>query len=114
MPRKTLQNDFRFRLQPLKSAPDAVLLKFIKSQGKIGNDLMLRAIRAFWLPIAYEKYGTKQEQDLKRLAINMIFVLEEQANYLRTAFNLTRPMATQPCHCQQQIDEGRKKEEIAA
>lgn len=84
------QSDFRFRLQPLKSAPDEVLLRYLKEQGKSGNDLLLKAVRAFWMPFAYQNCGGKHEQDLKLLAANMVNVLEEHANYLRTTFNLPR------------------------
>jgi hypothetical protein len=87
-----VQHDFRFRLQPLKSSPDIVLLSYLKSQGKASNDLVLRAIRAFWMPFAYQDCGEKQEQDLKLLAANMVFVLEDHANYLRTTFDLPRSM----------------------
>jgi hypothetical protein len=52
--------------------------------------MILKALRAFWLPDAYHHGGGKKHHELKKLAGNMILVLEEQANYLRTVFGIER------------------------
>lgn len=105
--------DFLFRLQPLKSAPDAVLLQYLKSQGKAANDLLLKAVRAFWLPIAFQESGGKHEQELKQLAANMVMALEDHANYLRGVFDLAKPVVVLRCCCQQPLANGGGKDEIA-
>jgi hypothetical protein len=86
------QLDIKFRFRPLLSTPDGILLDYLKKQETsiISHEMMLKALRAFWLPDAYQHCGKKKRQELKKLAQNMIFVLEEQANYLRTVFDIER------------------------
>ena len=84
--------DFKFRFRPAPTTPNGVLLKYLKKQGNplICNEMILRAARAFWLPEAYQDAGTKKGQELKRLAQNMILLLEGQAEHLRTVFGIER------------------------
>ena len=87
---------FRFRASP--KTPDATLLRYLKNQeaAPISNEMALKALRAFWLPDAYQSSGEKKGQELRRLAQKMIWSLEEQANYLRIVFGIERqpPMAS--------------------
>ena len=87
------QLDIKFRFQPLRSSPDGILLDYIKNRQEldsISNEMVLKALRAYWLADAYQNCGAKKGQQLKKLAINMIFALEEHANYLRTVFGIER------------------------
>lgn len=86
--------DITFRFRPLQTMPDGVLLSYLKSQtpSTFSHEMMLKAARAFWLAEAYQYCGGKEGAELKKLAQNMIFVLEEQVSYLRTAFNIERPI----------------------
>ncbi|HAG85187.1 MAG TPA: hypothetical protein DCL61_29565 [Cyanobacteria bacterium UBA12227] len=88
----TKQLDINFRFRPLLSTPDGILLNYLKKQETsiISHEMILKALRAFWLPEAYQESGKKKRQELKKLAQNMILVLEEQANYLRTVFDIER------------------------
>jgi hypothetical protein len=87
------QLDIKFRFQPLRSSPDGILLDYIKNCQELdafSNEMVLKALRAYWLADAYHDCGAKKGQHLKKLAINMIFALEEHANYLRTVFGIER------------------------
>ncbi|MBE9128701.1 MULTISPECIES: hypothetical protein [unclassified Coleofasciculus] len=91
------QVDIYFRFRALSKTPDGILLKFLKKQKDTGfsKEMVLRAARAFWLAEAYQNCGVKQGAELKKLAQNMILVLEDQAAYLRAMFNLERPSCQQ-------------------
>ena len=84
--------DITFRFRPLPSTPDGVLLNYIRKQESpsISHDMLLKAARAFWLLEAYQQCGGKKNQELKKLAQSIIFVLEEQANYFRAVFGIER------------------------
>jgi hypothetical protein len=90
--------DIRFRFRPSPKTPNGILLNYLKKQGTslISNEMMLRAARAFWLPEAYQDCGAKKGQELKKLAINMIFALEDHALHLRTVFGIERQSPVSP------------------
>jgi hypothetical protein len=92
MDKQLEQLDIRFRFRPLHSTPDGVLLNYLKRKTlpSVSQEMVLKALRAFWLAEAYQHCGGKRSQDLKKLAQNMILSLEEQANYLRTIFGIER------------------------
>jgi hypothetical protein len=75
--------------------------------------MILKALRAFWLPEAHQRTGAKKGQALTKLAEDMIFALEEQANYLRTEFSIERPVV-QVVQQQLQITEPQLLEEDQA
>jgi hypothetical protein len=52
--------------------------------------MVLKALRAFWLPDTYFDCGEKRGRELKKLAQHTIFSLEEHANYLRNRFGIER------------------------
>jgi hypothetical protein len=92
------QLDIKFRFQPMAKSPDGILLEYLKnhlSSTSITQELVLKALRAYWLVDAYQHSGAKKAE-LKRLAQNTIFALEEHANYLRTVYGLARPTAYPP------------------
>ena len=85
--------DIKFRFRPLSNSLDGVLLSYLKKESSpISCEMMLKALRAFWLPEAHQRTGAKKGQALTKLAEDMIFALEEQANYLRTEFSIERPL----------------------
>jgi hypothetical protein len=86
--------DVRFRFQPKAKSLDGVLFGYLKPSRKniVYQEMILKALRAFWLPEAYRQTGEKKGQALKKLAQDMIFTLEEHANYLRSEFGIARPM----------------------
>jgi hypothetical protein len=86
--------DVRFRFQPRSKSLDGVLFGYLKQSREniVSREMILKALRAFWLPEAYRQTGEKKGQALKKLAQDMIFTLEEHANYLRSEFGIARPM----------------------
>jgi len=86
--------DVRFRFQPQSKSLDGVLFGYLKPSRKniVYQEMILKALRAFWLPEAYRQTGEKKGQALKKLAQDMIFTLEEHANYLRSEFGIARPL----------------------
>jgi len=99
--------DIRFRFRPSPRTPDGILLHYLRKQAatQISHEMVLKALRAFWLPDAYQDCGAKKGQELRKLAINTIFALEEQANYLRTIFGIERqqPMYQAPILAPMQV-----------
>jgi hypothetical protein len=85
--------DIVFRFRPSANSPDGLLLSYLKNLGvtPLSNEMVLKALRAFWLPDTYESCGSKRGKELKRLARDTIFCLEEHANYLRNHFGIERP-----------------------
>jgi hypothetical protein len=87
------QLNFRFRAQPSVTSPDGILLSYLNDQlPSVKSEMILKAIRAYWLAEAYQACNKKRGQELKKLAQQMIFSLEQQITYLRVVFNL--PAAT--------------------
>ncbi len=106
--------DIKFRFRPLSNSLDGVLLSYLKKDSSpISREMILKALRAFWLPEAHQRTGAKKGQALTKLAIDMIFALEEQANYLRTEFSIERPVV-QVVQQQLQITEPQLLEEDQA
>lgn len=85
--------DIKVRFRVSASTPNGVLLKFLQKQEPTGfaRELLLKAARAFWLAEAYRDCGGKRGAELKMLAQNMVFILEDQADSIRAMFNLERP-----------------------
>jgi len=86
--------DVRLRFQPKAKSLDGVLFGYLKPSREniVYQEMILKALRAFWLPEAYRQTGEKKGQALKKLAQDMIFTLEEHANYLRSEFEIARPV----------------------
>ncbi|WP_157453234.1 hypothetical protein [Coleofasciculus chthonoplastes] len=81
------RRDILFRFQPMADTPDSVVLDYLKS-GVSPNELVLRAIRAYWLPFAYQATGVRNQAELAAAAQEAIFCLEGQIEQLRQAFGL--------------------------
>ncbi len=78
---------FYLRFYPSITSPDGILLDYLKEQlPPVKAEMILKALRAYWLAEAYQSSGKKRGQELKRLAQQMIFTIEEQANHLRVVF----------------------------
>jgi|SRR5918998_2658551 hypothetical protein len=95
----TQQLNFRFRAQPSVTSPDGILLSYLNDQlPSVKSEMILKALRAYWLAEAYQASNKKRGQELKKLAQQMIFSLEEQIAYLRVVFNLpaANSMRTSP------------------
>jgi hypothetical protein len=59
--------DIVFRFRPSAESPDGLLLHYLKNLGvtPISNEMVLKALRAFWLPDTYFDCGEKRGGELK-------------------------------------------------
>lgn len=85
--------DYRTRIQVPMNSSDAVLLDYLKTdyrQVASQKEMQLSALRAYWLPIAYEalreRGGSVSDEELARMAQNCILHLRERAEMLRQRF----------------------------
>ncbi|MEG5059101.1 hypothetical protein QUB60_06295 [Microcoleus sp. A2-C5] len=75
--------DFSWRYQPVKSTPDGVLLSYIKGNLLLpSREMILQALRPYWLPLAYLEKGESDPIILGRLFRNAVYILEKHALYL--------------------------------
>jgi hypothetical protein len=97
MDNKPKQLNISFRFQPRDASFDGLLLKYIKQYDtSISNEMVLRALRAFWLTEAHQNLGThKRPTELKRIAQTMVRILEDQADSIRATFGIERMVAAQ-------------------
>lgn len=49
------REDFKIRFQPLEGHLDCALIKYLRSLEPRPKDTVLKAIRAFWLPLACQE-----------------------------------------------------------
>jgi hypothetical protein len=85
------QYNFIFRFQPLASSADGILLNYLKSFEPLADGPVLSALRAFWLPMAYQESGTKKKAELKKMAMAAVMQLEGQICNLCVMFDIQRP-----------------------
>jgi hypothetical protein len=84
--------DFLWRYQPLKSTEDGVLMSYIKGNLLLpSREMILQALRPYWLPLAYLEKGNIDPVILERLFRNAVYVLEKHALYLRERGGLEYP-----------------------
>ncbi|NEQ64348.1 MAG: hypothetical protein F6K21_02395 [Symploca sp. SIO2D2] len=93
MGEKQRQLSFNWRYQPVVNTPDALLLTYIKEHPiSPVKEMMLQALRAFWLPLACLKSGNYSKEELELVGLEAVHALEKQADYLR--FQLKLPIKT--------------------
>jgi hypothetical protein len=86
--------DYYLRIQPMLSSPDSVLCSYLKTQGNAiysHKEMVLSALRAYWMPMAYEHYRHHSDapftdDDLRNLARTAISHLRERAEMLNHHF----------------------------
>jgi hypothetical protein len=84
--------DFLWRYQPFKSTPDGVLMSYIKGNLLLpSREMILQALRPYWLPLAYLEKGNIDPVILERLFRNAVYALEKHALYLRDRGGLEYP-----------------------
>jgi hypothetical protein len=96
---KVARYDFRARIQVPRNTSDEVLLKYLKSTRHnilSRNEMLLVALRAFWIPAAYAhklKFSSQTtEADFKRLVKATIAELQEQIDTLQRQFLADTPV----------------------
>ena len=74
------------------------MLKYLRNvPNDSAQDLILRAVRAFWLPLALQSHagGAKSKTELKQIGRIAIYDLLHQIEHLCAALELERPFALQ-------------------
>ncbi|HBL13458.1 MAG TPA: hypothetical protein DD379_19085 [Cyanobacteria bacterium UBA11162] len=71
----------------MTGTPDSIVLDYLKG-GVSPNELVLRAIRAYWLPFAYQATGLRNQAELVMAARESILCLLGQIEQLQQAFEL--------------------------
>jgi hypothetical protein len=86
----------RFIFEPDRHSPNGITFTWLIHKTYNGKEKAAIATRAFWLPFAYRDHGNSSEAELRELAQQSIWTLEEQIQYLRETFGLEaapRPIA---------------------
>ncbi len=89
----------RFIFEPDRSSPNGVTFSWLLHKTYKGKEKAATATRAFWLPFAYRDSDDYSETELRELAQQSIWKMEEQIQHLREAFGLetsSRPVASAP------------------
>ena len=85
--------DFRFRIRTDTNTVEGILLNYVRSgyhPSFLAKEMILRALKAFWLPFAY---GDRQDLQvssafLKRLAQEAVSSLKQQIRDIEQSFDL--------------------------
>jgi hypothetical protein len=86
----------RFIFEPDRHSPNGVTFTWLIHKTYNGKEKAAIATRSFWLPFAYRDSGISSDAELRELAQQSIWKLEEQIQYLRESFGLEgtpRPIA---------------------
>jgi hypothetical protein len=78
----------RFIFEPDRHSPNGITFSWLIHNTYGGKEKAATATRAFWLPFAYRDNGNYAEAELKELAQQSIWRLEEQIQHLQEAFGL--------------------------
>jgi hypothetical protein len=78
----------RFIFEPDRHSPNGITFSWLIHNTYGGKEKAATATRAFWLPFAYRDNGNYAEVELKELAQQSIWRLEEQIQHLQEAFGL--------------------------
>ncbi len=92
--KSTHKERVRFIFEPDRASPNGVTYSWLIHKAYDGKEKAATATRAFWLPFAYRDKGDASEAELRELAQQSIWRMEEQIQHLREAFgieNTSRP-----------------------
>lgn len=84
----------RFTFEPDRNSPNGVLLNWILHKAYDGKEKMMAAGRSFWLPFAYQASGKYSKAEVRAVANEAIWRLEEQIRFLRENFDIEAPNRT--------------------
>lgn len=86
--------DFNWRYQPPVDSDQAVLLSYIQDRelhpDANTREMILRAISAYYMPLALLNEGNKTAAQLQQIGIESVFALLRQVDYLCAALGLDR------------------------
>jgi hypothetical protein len=99
----TKKFDYRVRIQVAADSPDGILLDCLKNerhQSYAHKEMLLWALRAYWMPIAYQLQQEQGKQSLseaqmKRMAQDAIHQLRQQIAYLQSTFGVEQNLSTE-------------------
>ena len=78
----------RFIFEPDRASPNGITYTWLIHKAYDGKEKAATATRAFWLPFAYQDKDSYSEADLREVAQQSIWRMEEQIRHLREAFGL--------------------------
>jgi hypothetical protein len=84
----------RFTFEPDRNSPNGILLTWILHKARDGKEKMMSAGRSFWLPFAYQASGKYSKAEVRAVANEAIWRLEEQIRFLRENFEIEAPNRT--------------------
>ncbi|MCY6493381.1 hypothetical protein [Leptolyngbya sp. GGD] len=99
----TKKFDYRIRIQVAADSPDGILLDCLKNerhQSYSHKEMLLWALRAYWMPIAYQlqqEQGQRSvsESQMKRMAQDAIHQLRQQIAYLQSTFGVEQTLSAE-------------------
>ncbi len=94
----------RFTFEPDRNSPNGILLSWILHKAYDGKEKMMAAGRSFWLPFAYQASGKYSKAELRAVANESIWRLEEQIRFLRENFEIEAPSRTSTVPASQSAD----------
>ncbi len=105
----TKKFDYRVRIQVAAESPDGILLDCLKNerhQSYSHKEMLLWALRAYWMPIAYQlqqEQGKRSlsEAQMKRMAQDAIHQLRQQIAYLQSTFGVEQNLSTEGANASQ-------------
>jgi 23S rRNA A2030 N6-methylase RlmJ len=83
----------RFIFEPDRASPNGITYSWLIHKTYDGKEKAATATRAFWLPFAYRDKGDASEAELRELAQQSVWRMEEQIQHLREAFGLENSQA---------------------
>jgi hypothetical protein len=81
----------RFIFEPDRNSPNGITYSWLIHNAYDGKEKAAAATRSFWMPFAARDSGKFSEAELRELAQQCLWRLEEQMNYIRENFDLELP-----------------------
>lgn len=81
----------RFIFEPDRNSPNGITYSWLIHNAYDGKEKAAAATRSFWMPFAARDSGKFSETELRELAQQCLWRLEEQMNYIRENFDLELP-----------------------
>ncbi|MGB5593343.1 MAG: hypothetical protein WBM62_04820 [Crocosphaera sp.] len=109
MERKQLANkwrNFRCRIQIRDNLPEVHLIDYLQSDSR-KNDLVLKAMRGFWLPLAIEETNLYSSNDVIKAYLGAIEQLTSHLLYLQQLLRVNYDVEIKPLSLVSVTDEDR-------
>lgn len=86
----------RFIFEPDRNSPNGITYSWLIHNAYDGKEKAAAATRSFWMPFAARDSGKFSEAELRELAQQCLWRMEEQMNYIRENFDLDLPSRVAP------------------